>query len=370
VLSAKRIRGLTQALMFSGALNVVTLSLFLYWMLRERPPTPYCESKPASLEQQQIPLADQRGWAEVMESLSKLSFAHLVDLLTHTQLIENGYAERDVALACLIAFHHFDVYRALPKEPKLHQRRLMLWQPKGRELSVPLIVYPDLTQEQFDAIIQFARTERWPLTAEGLFLFLHKQKELDKVEESLIETFILTPEFWTVEVLFKRSGQPPNKMELLRLLLEGNWRLLKTFVDQQRALHDSSDARRQRLLLDYLQAGSSTAALLLLKMEWEFSVKKLDDLQVLAIIKLMPAEAPESGRFAKEMLRSPRSTQVWQQASQWLYAQAGESAPTKWSYAVVAARFLAEKGGLSPARKVESPPGLPKGGGSTLKKKS
>jgi LysM repeat protein len=317
--------------------------MLLYWMLRERPPTPYCELKPASFEQQQMPLADQREWTQVLTQLSQLSFPQLVNRLSHTQLIENGYAEQDLALACLIAFHHFDIQRALPKNAQPQQKRVLAWKPKGQHSSITLVVYPDLTQQQFQSLIQFAKSERWPLTAEGLFLLLQSQKETNNLNDDLVETFVLTPEFWTAELLFNRAGQRANKQEILTVLLEGNWNILKQFVEQQRQVHDSSDARRQKFLLDYLKAGSQSAAILLLKMEWDFSVKKIDDQQVIAILRLMPNNLPESMRFAKEMLMSPRSTNVWRQASQWLYNQAGESTPKEWNYQTALARFVPEK---------------------------
>lgn len=336
----KRIRHLSFALILSGALNIGVLSLLLYWMLRERPPTPYCELKPASSEQQQISLADQRGSIEVLTQLSQLSFSQLVYRLSSAQLIENGYAERDLALACLVAFHHFDIQRALPKNAQPQQKRLLVWKPKEKESTITLSMYPDLSDEQFEMIVRFAKNELWPLTAEGLFLSLKEQKQQKYLDEQLVETFLLSPEYWTVDLLFNRGKQQTSKQELITLLLEGNWTLLKQFMDQQRQLHDSSDARRQKFLLDYLKAGSSAAAGLLLKSEWDLAVKKLDDQQVIAILQLMPVAIPESMQFAKQMLASPRSTSVWQQASQWLYHQTGEPMPKDWNYEVALARFL------------------------------
>jgi LysM repeat protein len=352
----KRIRHLSLALIVSGALNIGVLSLLLYWVLRERPPTPYYELKPASSEQQQIPLADQRGCAEMIAQLSQLSFSQLVSCLSHVQLIENGYAERDLALACLMAFHHFDIQRALPKNAQPQQKRFLAWKPKGQEVAIPLFVYPDLTQQQFDALIQFAKKERWPLTAEGLFLLLKNQKANNSFDDHLIETFVLTREFWTVELLFNRSEQRASRLEILTVLLEGDWSLLKQFVDQQRQLHDSSDARRQKFLLDYVKAGSSSAAMLLLKTDWDFAAKKLDDQQVLAILQLMPLNLPDGIIFAKEMLTSPRSTKVWRQASQWLYMQAGEQMPIKWTHHAALVRFVPEKASTELISKLPAAP--------------
>lgn len=351
LLFIKRIRHLSLALILSGALNIGALSLFLYWVLGEHLPTPYCELKPANSEQQQIPLADQRGCAEMLAQLSQLSLPQLINRLSHDQLIENGYAERDLVLACLMAFHHFDMQRALPKNAQPQQKRLLAWKPKGQEVSITLVVYPDLIQQQFDALMQFAKTERWPLTAEGLFLLLKDQKTKNAFDSSLIETFVLTPEFWTVELLFNRSGQRVSRQEILTVILEGDWTLVKQFVDQQRLLHDSSDARRQKFLLDYLKAGSSSAASLLLKTEWEFTVKKLDDQQVIAILQRMPPHLPEGIVFAKEMLVSPRSAKVWWQASQWLYTEAGESMPKEWTHHTALARFVPGENSLELASK-------------------
>src|SRR5262249_31765779 len=153
------------------------LSLLLYWVLRERPPTPYFESKPASFEEQQTPLADLRGHSELISQLSELSFQELVNRLSNPRLVEDGYAERDLALACLSTFHHFDIYRGLPKNMQPTQVRYFSWKPKPQDPPVTLAVYPNLQQQQYDALIQFAKTERWPLTSEGLFLLLQKNKK-------------------------------------------------------------------------------------------------------------------------------------------------------------------------------------------------
>ncbi len=346
----KKIRQLSQALLLSGVLNVLILSFWLYWMLREHPPTPYCVQKPASEEQQQIPLADLRESGEVLAHLSRLSFTELVSALSHAQLIENGYAERDLALASLVTFHYFDLSRGLGQEELPQQKRLFRWRETLEHSPVSLLLYPGLTEGQFDRLVQFAKNERWPLTAEGLFLALQKQKEQTKdqtkdkiLDPALIETFMLTPEFWAVEWLFNRSEVKAERGELLMTLLEGSWKGLKQFADQQKAAQDSSDARRQKFLLDYVKLHSPSAAALLLKTEWNFCVKKLEDGQVIHLLQLLPPALPEGERFAKEMLVSPRSTNVWKQAARRLYAHAQEAMPKEWNYPLVLARFLPEK---------------------------
>jgi hypothetical protein len=339
----QKIRRLNQALVISGAINIAVLGLLSYWIVRERPPSPYFELKPATEEQQALPLADHRGYSEVIQSLYQLPFEQLVAHLEHSQLVESGYAERDLALAALISFHHFDIDRALLGEGTLHQKRLLLWKNKITGESVPLKVYPGLTDRQFESIMSFAKTERWPLTTMGQFLLLKKQQTEGNQEESLKEAFHLTPEFSAIEMLFNRSeGQVP-KEELLTLLLEGTWPDLARFASQQKQAHDLSAARRQKLLLDYVKGGSKKAASLLLRLEGDFAAKKLDDGQVIAMLKLLPQRTPESEKFALDLLLSPRSTEVWQQAAQRLYAYAGEPMPKEWNYKVAVERFTLQK---------------------------
>jgi LysM repeat protein len=339
----KKIHQLSIALVASGMINIFVLSFLIYWTLSERPPTPYCELKPATIEQQQIPLADQRGCAEVLQQLSQLSFSQLIRSLSHTQLIENGYAERDLALACLVAYHHFDIDRALPKNLQPEQKRYLAWKGKNKSTPSTLVVYPDLSEKQYEIILQFAKTEHWPLTSEGLFLVLQEMKKNNQQDATLEENFLLTPEFWAIELLFNRSEQSVSKQEILALLVEGTWPLIKRFYEQQKNSHDTSLARRQKFLLDYLKENAKTAAVLLLQSDWDFAVKKIDDEQAVAILHLMPQSFALSNRFAKEMLASPRGTAVWQKASQWLFDQVGEFAPKDWNYEAALARFISEK---------------------------
>ena len=342
ILLLNRIRRLSIALGFSCVLNIGVLALLSYTVSHERIPTPYCELKPASGEQQQAPLADFRGSAEMISQLCNLSFQELVNRLNQTQMIENGHTERDLVLACLVSFHHFDIDRALGAENTKRQKRIFTWRNKATHENMVFTVFPSLLQDQFNAIVQFAKTEQWPLTPEGLFSALQKQKLGQNIDSTLIETFILTPDFWTLELLFNRSTHSIRKQKLVELLLEGNWLLFKQFVDQQRHSQDLSAARRQKLLLDYIQVGSESAAEMILHTDFDFAVKKMDDAQVIALLQILPKRG-ESEKFAKEMLTSPRSLGVWQQASLRLYEYAGESIPNNWNYQTSLARFAPEK---------------------------
>lgn len=339
----KKVRQLTQALMLSGLVNIGLISFLIYWMMHERPPAPYCELKPATEQQLQLPLANVFNCGAVISRFHQLSYDQLIHQLESTHMVENGYTERDLALSCLVAFHHFDLRRALPGEAQPKQQRLLLWKASTQTDSIPLVIYPGLSDLQFETLIRFARTEKWAMTPKGLFLSLQGQKSKMNIDVSLAEAFMLTPEFTTVEVLFSRIQPPILKQELLELILEGSWSLLNQFVTQQRRVHDLSDARRQKFLLDYVKASSMTAAYLLLKLDKDFAIKKLDDNQVIAVLQLLSQKTQESERFALEMLTSPRSTSVWQQASLRLYEYAGEQIPADWTYQTSLLRFASHK---------------------------
>lgn len=339
-LFVKRIRYLSQALIISGSMNILILTLFVYWALTEHSPTPYCELKPAETEQQQAPLADYRGNSEILSHLSTSSFSHLVNLLKDTQPIENGLTQRDLSLTSLVSFHFLDLVRALKGQPA--EERQFAWKLPNSQAPIILTLYPNLTNSQFESIIEFTKTEQWPFTPKGLFLLLQKNRKEKKEERSLEQAFMHAPEFWTVELLFKRSSLKIPQEEILNILLEGNWDMLDQFVKQQKKNHDQSAARRQKFLLDYIVALSPSAAKLMLRTDWDLSVKKLDNTQVITTLQLLPKESKEGKVFAKEMLKSPRSLNVWKEASKWLYSEAGEQFPDQWDYQKALTRFTSD----------------------------
>lgn len=333
-----QIRLLTKTLLISGAFNIFLLALLFYFLIKETPPRPYFELKPASHEELQVPLASDASSRQLIRAMRNLSIEQLIAKLTDKQLVENGYTQRDLALSALVAFHQFDLPRALlGKVQPLQQRRLLFG--KNRDGSpVFIIVYPGLSEDQYQAIVQFAKTERWPVTSRGIFLLLRKQA--DKVDPSLVDTFFLTPEFLAVETLFNRSHAHVQKQELLKILMQGNWKLLTTFFEQQKIAQDLSPARRQRLLLDYIENESKGAAYLLLKTDGVFALNKLDDAHILAILKLLTDKTSESEKFSILLLTRPRGDAVLNAAAVRLYEYAGESVPEKDPYLSALAKFV------------------------------
>lgn len=329
---------LTQALLFSGAFNIVLLAVFFYWLVREMPPRPYCELKPAEQQEEQIPLAINHANADVIRSFRRMPLEQLVAKLNDTQLVENGYTQRDLALAALISFHYFDISRALLGEAQPKQQRMMPYAKNREGALLDVVVYPGLSEQQYQAIIKYAQTERWPLTSQGMFLTLRKQH--GQYDPTLADAFSLTPEFLAVEMLFNRSEKNVEKKDLLTVLCQGDWKLISSFVEQQRLVQDLSPARRQRFLIDFIDSESRAAAYLMLKTDGAFALRKLDDEHVNALLKLLVEKTPEAEQFSLALLTSPRSDSVLQNAAVKLFEFAGEPIPSKEIQQSAIARFV------------------------------
>jgi len=337
-----QIRRLIIALIISGAMNIILLATFFYLHEMERPPTPYYEHKPAGRQEQQTPLAIEHSNSEIIRYFRNMPLEWLIARLNNTQLIENGYSQRDLALATLVAVHHFDLERALAGLPAPTQKRRIVYGKYKDGRPAELIVYPGLSEKQYEVLVAFASTERWPLTSQGLFLTFRKGEHL-RQNPSLTDAFFITPEFLAVERLFTRGEVPADKQELLTMLLQNNWEALSSFVEQQKSAQDLSPARRQRFLLDYIEHGSTAAALLLLKCDEACATTKLDDQHVVLILQLLENKSPEAERFAKSLLTSPRSDAVWHMAATRLYEYAGEAVPEKPQHNAALSRFMPQQ---------------------------
>jgi LysM domain len=322
------IRKLTIFLVVSGSLNILLLASLFYLAIRERPPAPYLELKPAS-----VPLAAEHSDSEVIRYFRRMPLQWLISRLNNTQLVENGYTQRDLALASLVAFHYFDLERAFAKLPKPEQKKRIVFGQFRDGRSAEIIVYPELSDKHFEAVRTFAETERWPLTSRGLFLALQKE-EKEEYDSHLLDAFFMTPEFSAVELLFSRSEKPVSKQELLKVVLEGNWDRLSDFVARQKQSQDLSQLRQRQFLLEYSANRSKAAAQLMLKIDADYAARKLDDNQVVMLLQLSDEKSPQAEQFAAALLSSPRSDAVLKLAAEYT----GRNRPRKEATTAFAAR--------------------------------
>lgn len=355
----KAIRHLTTGLIISGSINIVLASSIFYWMVKDTPPTPYCERKPASQQEQQAPLAMSHSNSELIANFKLLTMEQLVAKLTNTQLVESGYTQRDLALGALVSFHYFDLSRALLGMAQPEQKRSIAYGVRPDGKSAEIDVFPGLNDQQFQAVLNFSQKEKWPMTSKGLFVKVRKEKQ--EADPSLLEAFFLTPEFLAVEMLFNRAEVPVDKLELLGVIRQGNWPMLSKFYEQQRLTQDLSPARRQAFLLEYMEKDSKNAAYLMLKTDGAYAVRKLDDNHILLMLNLLPNKTQHAEQFALALLTSPRSDSVWRRASSRLYEYHGEPVPEKFQHHAALARFLPNSvQHLSrPVEAAQTPPPVP-----------
>ena len=137
----------------------------------------------------------------------------------------------------------------------------------------------------------------------------------------------MTPAFYALQLLFQKTDAPQEAPVLIDLAVEGNWELLDRFTKEQTQLLDLSVEKRRRLLLSYLALHSRTAAELLIKTDFQFALKRLDDRGICDVLALLHANE-ESQQFCLTLLSSLRSDAVRQAAARKMYALSGETAPT------------------------------------------
>lgn len=336
----KHTQKLTLLLVVSGGLNIILIMFFAYFLVRDHPVNlGYMDDIPV-VEEEVLPLKESTSIAETANSLRKMPFKDLIANLDDKQMIESGYSKRDLALACLVSYHFFDLQKILFNQP-LQQRHLVI-----KDAEVPyageITVFPGLTDKQYATIIDYARQEKWPLTSQGLFLNLKHKQELGQYDPSLAAAFYLSPEFLAVETLFSRSDIDLTRRVLLEMILKGDWQVLQDFALQQRHHLDLSSTQRQQFLLDYIVRGSKSAAYILLNVDSNFAMKKLDDNKVILILDLLTQPTPESRNFALEMLTSPRSDEVWEAAAKRLYSYAGEEMEQPYDHVDALTKFVPE----------------------------
>lgn len=264
---------------------------------------PYVSLKPAEKNQQLASLSCMQSSEEVLSEMGKLSFKELIMALECQKLVENGLKKRDFALAVLMRDFSFDLKRALGSTPS--DQNLRLLQTKNGE---PLVVYANLSDGEQQLLYRFGTGEKWPLTSHGLFTAAMDPRK--RIDPSLQQAFSQTQEFQAVETLFNRAKIAVKREDLISLVLEGSWKTLSDFFEGQNELQDLTDPKRQEFLLNYIGQGSSLAALMMVKLDSQFAIKKLDDERLMQILKLLPEESLETEQFARDLLKTPRSQGV------------------------------------------------------------
>lgn len=322
----KKAKTLTQALIISATLNVGLLSTFIYFAVRGSNPSDSLDSLDKATPTQNL------GLQPVIVHFSTLSFQELLALLASHEHVESGLTKRDLALSCLVAFRHFNLERALGGA-NLQKREISFTQ---EEKQIPLTVFPGLADYQFEAIVQYAKTERWPLTPQGLFLQI--QSTRPPYDPSLLEAFYLSPEFHFLSLLFSKTGIGLKNEHVVALLASGEWATTSATANHLRQFPDFSLDVRRKFLLELVNQKSRLAAKILIDGDQEYCVKGLDNEQVLVLCDLLGDKTTPA--FLKELLLSPRNDEIWKKAAAILYDQAAEEIPESLDLELAKRRFI------------------------------
>ncbi|MFT5319450.1 MAG: hypothetical protein ACI8RA_002724, partial [Chlamydiales bacterium] len=254
-------------------------------------------------------------------------------------LVEDGFTQRDLALACMVDYYHFNLQVVFKGETI--QKRVLLFGEEGSENTDSMVIFPGLSDDDYREVVQFIRTERWPLTSQGLFFLLQKRAYQD--DPTLAQTFFLTSEFSAAESLLARANLSLDKKVVLDILLAGDWVMLKDFAQRQKKSLDLSIPRLLSFLLDYISNDSEIAANIILKTDGSFATKKLDDDRVMEILEILKTKTPEAELFAQELITSPRSDRVLKKAAERLHIWSGGKLTESFDYLEVLSRFAPEE---------------------------
>jgi hypothetical protein len=322
----KKIRFFTLALILSIALNIGLLANFFYQNIKDKNST--SDPLVAKDEAEKI---NELSNIEFINYCSAQSFRELVLMLSNKEILEVGYCKRDLALSSLVTFHDFNIKKALLEQPL--QKRLMYFE-KNQE-KIEIVLFPELTDYQFESVIQYATTERWPITSKGLFNCL-KNGSVPR-DLSLEEAFFLTPEFLKIRTLFNRDDTFVRHDTLLHMICEGSWQDLENILNNLN--FDFSKKIRQDFLLNYLNLESKMAAHLLLQLDYETVLNKFTNDTILKILEKIEIDTEFIENFCIELLKSPRSDEIWEKSAVKLYSSLGEKLPEPFDHRRTLARF-------------------------------
>jgi hypothetical protein len=340
---AKKGRFLTQALIFSGALNIGLLTSFVYFIVHEKKESVTFELQPVSEAKKKNTL-QQLSNAEILAQFATMSYGELIDLLDNQEPVEEGYKKRDLALASLAAFHFIDLNK--PLHGSQLQKRMLSFQRKDGPERVDIMVYAGLTEDQFQGILHFIKTEKFPFTTPGLFFELQQSKM--PRDPSLLSAFYLTPEFTILMTLFTRAGVPLPPEYVIDLIAGGDWKIIEQFAQEQKLSQDLSPLRLKNLLLGYIRCRSILAAKILLEWDRDFILKKFEDPDLMALLELFSQKTGSLEIFLKELITSPRSDVIWKKSAEKLFAFSNLPCPDPYDHMITLQAFAKDRLPVTP----------------------
>ena len=321
-LLTRRTRWLTHLLIFSVTINVALLATLSYLGLRTRGAKECVRSK--AVRSSSLTVLPQKLSAVLTRNLS-LSFEELVALLEDETHVEQGQLACDLALACLVACHNFSMERALTF-PWQQTRDYAFLHPVTKKY-VAVTLFAGLTEDQRKAVRLFARQEKWPLTAKGLFFAM--QKAQNDLPMDLKRTFFLSKEFYAIYRVVKDTAHEVEQEEVLASLLKIDWPAVATVV-QDLECESGWEEKRERLLqfwTELFDRGHFQAGLMAFAMDPERTLRCFDDRQLAQLMDCFDGFTFEVEKFLRDLEASLRADALREQARAVRLALRGRQQP-------------------------------------------
>lgn len=299
---------LALALGISCFVNVSLLAFGLYeWQEGGYSFLVNCPFRPQKAKKDQILVKNLPTLTQAFREFELLSYDELISQLANAEPVCEGYRKQDIALSLLAMNHFFDLQRALGSQAVLQKRQFRY---VGKDnLPSEIILYPALSDEHFVKVCTFASTEKYPMTAEGMFEKLKLCKEQDLKDEELRYAFIMTDEYRTADILLRRGTQLSNE-RVFEFVQSCEWNMLKELYNEMRARQSFTPEVRRAFLVKALPQASS----ILLETDPRFALHSLSDPQILSILGSATLTLEQRKSFSLAILESPRSDAVWNKA--------------------------------------------------------
>lgn len=322
---------LIQLLIFSFTLNIGLIVTLCYQALSREPRVVYNEQQqPAICTKLSI------SSAEVVKELMDGSYQDVLEALEDRTHVQDGFRRRDLALACLVEYHFFDIARAL-SGGVLSKRILSFVHQEGGEIFY-LPVFVGLEDVHFQLVKGFVDMYEWPLSPEGLFYELKERRE--RAPNSLINAFFATSHFSSIYTFFRRYDTDLAKEKLLLMLLEGPWEEIENFYKTWQGQPEITTEHIRTFLMEFIKSGSKYAASIWIGIDGEYLIRNLDDTDLFCVIDTVEGNLLEEKLFLKKLICSIRSDQIRRAAALKLFALEGEGPPEPYDHELVLKRFM------------------------------
>lgn len=329
----KRVRLLAHLLWMSLSCNLLFIGLFCFIFFYRHPFSSQQEQEKGFVHRT---MAMEETNGQLLSSCFQLSFSELVNMLHDTSIIEDGFSKRDFALAYLVHYHYFPVYKAVSGKIFRTRQLAFLHRDGGEKLYLPIFL--DMRDEDFSRIIHFLEREEWPFSPEGLFYQL--QRRGDNAPLSLMDAFFSTSHFRILYAVFLRVARNLSKDYLLSLLLEGDWNYFDHWIREIQQGEGQFLEIVRKYLRDYVRLGSAKAAHIWLVIDDDFIRKKLNDEEMIHVIRKLTFCDRSANLFLKKVLCGVRSDTVRREAALKLYELAEITPPVPYSYEQAIQTFL------------------------------